>query len=387
MRIEDQFFFKIFTKKIFFFSIFMGLIFLIVFFLLLKEEKDLQNNFSIKQEKKSLFFEQEKTFNFSFPKKKEEKIEFLDFSNFFNKIFLYRTRPDEKENKNDYFFKLLIREKEKFFLEKEKIYLTAKDKKITFSEKKSNIFVFFILESLQKIRGYIVFNIDGKSLKNSFVFPLSEPDSTNSKAFNALKKAIFIGEDLFLKIYGNDEEKKFAKKQKIFIQNKEIFVEEQDLLIFKNGSWELLSSSFESKQFPICKIKSIDNLGIKVGIWQEDKSFQHIMINRESDDKSLILPNNFGDYLKLRSKNSVVLSLKNKRMILQEKEVIFEKKNKWQKMGLESFKKMKNTDFDFFVFDRIENYCILKGYLFGKRRNKIIEIKKNIKNRFAQRKR
>ncbi|KPK33127.1 MAG: hypothetical protein AMS24_02105 [Chlamydiae bacterium SM23_39] len=340
-------------------------------------KKFFSGNIRLKKEKFSDVFFKTKQENF--------KIFFPKFSKEIQ-LFLHKARPDEVCN---YFVEIFLIKggKSRVFTTKEKIYLSYNGC-YDFSDAATNFWLSLTIlnEDRIKVEMFVDLSFTGKIEKESFFLaPIKkEKIFSDNKEIVSLKDAKWIGADLFLKLLEN---KDFENKQRlVFSSDKkkyQCFFSVGDLLIYKDGRW-IEGNNYDTKKYSIAKIISFNENSLEIEYWEKD---------RLGEDKIVILKKNFSETfriqdqfitdIRIRTKNQISCLLKNRRMVLREKDILLKKDNLWKKISLKNFKE-NLEEREFFIFDSLEkigNGIIFKGYYFNKDRTNFYIIKKNIKVR------
>lgn len=244
---------------------------------------------------------------------------------------------------------------------------------------------FFALKQQEEGCSILVF--DQKELMLSFVLSdpvISKPDQIGSyrfdKNFLVRQKISWVGQDLFLKKYGEKEYPKGSRGDRIdFVQKDRpysCFLEKGDLLVFKEDHWQVAGE--DSKLYPILRCESIEDKYLNLSIWTQNGLVREKFQISKGYSKPIPKKISTLRFVGAKTKRKWLIQNNKQRFSVESGDWLIHKNASWQKIAkldeLEAYIEQINLGELFIVKElkQIEGQKYLVGDLFNSNRTELI---------------
>ncbi len=265
------------------------------------------------------------------------------------------------------------------------IYLDQKGGEYHFSEKATPLWIKPVLSDAS-----IMIEVGGLEEGRFYAQSWEGHLSNCLEPFNALKEAIWTGNDKFIEAYAGEEYKEDALKQKILFKGYACYVQAGDYLVWKEGEWKVSAPVDGSLAF----IKTVSGNEMEIIAWDEEgfNLFQH-KIQKTMQPRITLRMEDVITAMRLRTSNQISCIIGKKRMLLKPGDWLLKISDGWHKLRrlseIEDFLNHK-VQGELFVFDSLEKEqgkMLIKGQIFDENRSQISKVtiflneEKKIKNK------
>ena len=303
------------------------------------------------------------------------------------KIAMIENRPDSINKKTKFEIKFNNSQNIITAFEEEILYLSATDDgSFEFSKKKTPLRVHLKVIDSNNVRVVIkaeMKDFESESSEQNFFdsFIVSASDSSlksdidNRFEFKILASAKWWGKDCFLKIYKTDDLK--YQKQKVEIEEDIYYLTKNDLLIFKEGGWQIPTEGENTLKYSIAKVKSIDTKILEIEAFDESGNDKFIFaISLQPKGSFSQRSDQLITSARKRTHTLISCLIEKQRMILKKGDILMKKDGRWKFLKKSvNFDDLKSDEI--FYLEKIENrnktnYLI--GYLFSPMRTNFQKI-------------
>lgn len=221
--------------------------------------------------------------------------------------------------------------------------------------------------------------------KGEFTAQSLEEEGTKfeNDAFRALQGVEWCGKDKFIELYGGEEYKEQALKQKLVFSNGRTtyacFVQKGDYLVWEEDRWKLSSFDQISKQVPLACVKGINSENLEIDAWDE-KGFYPLHLNLTKKTASLLKMDEVITAMRFRNSSGLSCMVGKKRMLIKPGDWLVKTSHGWHKLRkaseIDDFLQHKLQG-DLFVvdsFDKEMDKTVVKGQLFDDRRKEATKV-------------
>jgi hypothetical protein len=264
-------------------------------------------------------------------------------------------RPERQAREGFFLLGLKSSQEEIIVAERQPIFLMkGEDNKWHFSLSKTPLCLFSTMAEGNKVVVHVISSLD-EGREGDFQLKCFDKTGDlieNTPYVKALKSAKFWGHDLLIQNYGGSDYRDLLKKNKIEVEGKVYFVGEDDLLMWKDGRWHLVSLKNIEPLTPIAKVISSIPTEICLQIW--DESGFHTLITKKAVERVPKIGHKLEELfssIRMRTPSEITCLMGKRRVILKEGDW-------WLKMDV-GWKKLK-------TMNDIEDYLDhrLRGELF-----------------------
>lgn len=278
---------------------------------------------------KDMFHNYEKAENISFLKQKSDLLININFEDTFD-VILCPSRPDSPNNINFYIVKIKNTNEERLYSVGQKIYLSEKDGKYSFSDSFSSFWIKLQpLNQTNKIK--VLFEIDKNSLEKEFSNGLVF--SSDIEIINNVKTQASSNEFEKLQLakwYGVEAFSNIDEFQRMKIDDDSVNLNKNELLIFKNNRWQKPQENDNTQDFPIANISYADDKKLVLTAW--DTSGKDLYEFSYNKDVSRAVKHN-SDFIKnirLRTLEHISCTIDKQNVVMKTNTFIVCKNGRWR---------------------------------------------------------
>lgn len=352
----------------------------------------INNNAAVKDQKEKFSIEISDNF-FSSPKNFSLDEYLPDFSGKI-KVILNELRPDALPGEKNLEMILLSNKSSKVISSGEKIFL-SNDNGFNFSESPTDLWISTSLSSPNSSK--ITFGAKYLDQNNTLCekekrFDLAILDCEINEAilradegYLSLKNAIFLGPDLFLDLCDQNRDK--AQLSRLIFPSKDsCFIKNGDLLIFKEGKWQVALES-DTKEYSLARVSLLNPNALDIDYWKKgERGRAKIRLAKPAAASNLHVNDDFISELNVRTKKQVSCKIQGQRIILTEKDLLYKKDGIWKKGILTDFEN-RNDIAEFFLFEKLDVTPGVKtfvGYLFNPDKTQMARVEKKIVKKISE---